>query len=81
LHVKLVDLLAALIVDDIDLATHRGDQEVLAHPLLCDAVDAVDDLSLVQLEAVGVAQSATLLVRDLHWELGVRRLSKDIRAF
>ena len=77
LHVKLVYLLATLIVDNIDLATDRGYQKVLAHSLFGNAVDAVDHLWLAQLEAAGWAEGAAFLVGDLDWQLGVC-LSKDV---
>lgn len=45
LHVKLMDLLTALVVDHVHLATHGRYEQVLAHLLLGHAIDAVDHLS------------------------------------
>ena len=44
LHVKLMNLLATLVVNHIDLAAYCRYEEVLAYLLLCDAIDAVDYL-------------------------------------
>ena len=77
LHVKLVYLLATLIVDNIDLATDGRYQKVLAHSLFSHAIDAIDHLSLAQLEAAGWTEGATFLVSNLNWQLSVC-LSKDV---
>lgn len=71
-----MNLLAALVVYHVDLAAHSRNEQVLAHLLFCDAVDAVDYLSFTQLEAVGVTESTALFVWDLDRHLGVG-LSKD----
>lgn len=42
LHVKLMNLLAALVIDHIDLAADCGHQQVLAYLLLGDAIDVTD---------------------------------------
>ena len=44
LHVKLMNLLAALVVNNIDLTAYCRYEEVLTYLLLSDAIDAVDYL-------------------------------------
>ena len=79
LHVKLMNLLAALVVNNIDLTAYCRYEEVLTYLLLSDAIDAVDYLWFIKLEATGMTESTTLLVWDLNRHLRVR-LSKDIWA-